>query len=408
MKQGGEFIHHHLFRLKFTELNEIYTVMTMRSFIVSLIGIFIPIYLWKLGYSFSTILLFYAVVYLVQAALQLPMAHLISRFGPKHLIAISMPLMIINYLMLWSLPEFSWPLWLVAFTEGIALVFFWQAYHWDFSKAKKCKSATSQLTSVYLLTSVAGAVAPFIGGFISTQFGIKYVFGLVAFLMLFTIFPLFATKEPHVSKKINFQKIKTKKIKKQVFSFMGLCTHGAVGQAIWPIFVFLIIKTYQGVGLVTSLSMIATLIVTYIIGKAADSGGRVRFIKMGSYLLSITWFLKTLATSFLHIFTFDFLNNLANSLFYSSFVSEYYLHADEESRTEYIVIMEIAADLSRVFTFFGLYLISLIFPIDVVFMAGLILAGFASLAIGLMPPSKRDVKIENQTIKIMPRPARVR
>lgn len=408
MKLGGETIQHHLFRLKFTELNEIYTVMTMRSFILGLIGIFVPIYLWKLGFTLGSILLVYAGIYFVQAILQPPMAFLIARLGPKHLIALSMPLLILNYIVLWTMPTYHWPLWLVSLTEGIALVFFWQAYHWDLSRAKSCNHATSELTSVYLLSSIAGACAPFIGGFISTQYGINYVFGIVAFLLVFTIFPLFATSEPHVTKKIDFNKLNGKKIQKQVLSFMGLCAHGAVGQVVWPILVYLIIKTYQGVGLVSSLSMIATFAATYFIGKAADSGRRIKFIKLGSYLLSITWFLKTLTSTFFHIFSLDFLNNLANSLFYSSFVSEYYLHADEESRTEYIVVMEVAADISRFVVFMLLYFLTLYFSVQTVLMVGLILAGFSSLLIGLMPPSKRDVKIENQTIKLMPRPVRVK
>lgn len=401
MKLGGEQLaFHHVFRQKHTELNEIYTVMALRSFIVSLIGIYVPIYLWNLGYSLADILIIEAILYLGEALLEIPTTYLNAYFGPRKLIAVSMPVLVAHFLILWTIPTYHWSFLAIALSGSLATALFWQAYHWDFSKSKHNHEASRDVSVMLIFSSITGALAPFLGGFIASQLGINYVFGLVAFLLLFTITPLFKKGERHLSKKIDFQKIKMKTIKGDIISYWGLATQGAVGMVVWPLLVFLIVKTYQNVGLATSAALTLSLFFTYVLGKSADHGKRKKYLRTGSVLMSLVYFIKTVASSFLHVFSLDFLSNLANSFFYAPFVSEYYLHADEESRAEYISLMEIASDLARAFVLVLLLSLTLMFNDKGVLLWGLGFAGIASLLISFMPPAKCELAICDKTIKI--------
>lgn len=406
MKLGGEHLFsHHLFRLKYTELNEIYTVMAFRSFVVSLIGIFVPIYLWNLHYSLAEILFFELLIYLGEGLLEIPMAHLNARFGPKHLIAASMPVMVVHFLLLWTIPNYHWNIFFVAFTASLATALFWQAYHWDFSRSKHALKASSEVASIVILSSMAGATAPFLGGFISDQFGIGYVFMLVSFLLVFSIIPLFKTKELHVPQRIDFNRLKLAKIRNDLISYAGLASQGIVGMVIWPIFVYLIVRTYQNVGLATSGALLLSLFFTYILGKKADQGKRRAYLKTGSLLMSLVYFIKVIATTIFHVFSLDFFSNLANSFFYAPFVSEYYLHADEESRSEYIIVMEMTCDFTRALILIILLFFTLYYPDKTILIIGLLIAGLGSLLIGFMPQAKSEkLTINNTNIKIMPQP----
>ena len=86
---------HHIFRLKNTELNEIYAVMSIRSTVISLINIFIPIYLYTITYSIRTIVFFWLVMFAVEMLLEYPAMRLIAHFGPKHSIAFSLPFLVL-------------------------------------------------------------------------------------------------------------------------------------------------------------------------------------------------------------------------------------------------------------------------------------------------------------------------
>jgi len=50
--------HNFLHFLKNRELNELYATMAIKSFSISLIGIFIPIYLLNLGYTLQSVFSF--------------------------------------------------------------------------------------------------------------------------------------------------------------------------------------------------------------------------------------------------------------------------------------------------------------------------------------------------------------
>lgn len=407
MKIAGEhLISHHIFRGKFTDLDEVYTVMSFRSFIVAFIGIFEPIYLWTLGFSLPEVLMFYVVFYSGEAFLELPTTYLLAKFGPKNLIALSMPVLVVHFFMLWTVPNFHWSIYIVALIGSVASAIFWQSYHWEFSKSKHSREACKEVGSMVILTSLVAAIAPFIGGMIAGNFGIGYVFGLVTVLLVFSILPLLKYKKKHEVRKVNFKKLKLGQIKYQVISYFGFGIHGAIGLVIWPLFIYLILKSYQEVGLVSSLALVITLVFTYFLSRSADHGKRSKYLKTGSVMTSAIWFIKTIASTFFHIFSLNLLNNIAHAFLYTPFMSEYYLHADEESRPEYLFVMEITADLSRAFTLLMLIFALFFFNDLTVMILGFVVAGFGSLLIGLMPPARGEVEVRDNKVRLIPQPLR--
>lgn len=385
---------HHYFRTKHTELNQIYAVMSMRSFFLALIVIFIPIYFLKIGFSAEQIFLYYTLVYLFEAILEYAATLFLVRFGPKHNIAISMPLLIFHLSLLWTLPLYNWPLWLVAFTASISLAFFWQGYHFDFSKAKHSKSAAKEISKMYIVIAILGAIAPFLGGVIATNFGIGYLYAFVVLGLLISIIPLIKTKEPHVRKSIDYKRLNFRNLMKDQFSYGGAAVETSTAMVIWPLFIYAVVGTYQKVGAITSIALIGTVFITYIAGKRADKISKRRYIKRGSYLSGLVNFAKSLSSSAFHILFLNIITSIAHALYTSPWFAEYYLHADKEGRAEYISYMEFSADIFRAVFFFSLYLLSFVFVLNDLLVAGLIIGGFFSFLIALMPAAKLEKKNE--------------
>ena len=102
----NQLIRHHFFRFRFTELNEIYAFMSIRSFALALVTIFVPIYLYKEGFGFSNILLFYFYLYLFESIFEYLGASFIKIRGPKHAMILSLPFMIIHNWQLFSLSKY--------------------------------------------------------------------------------------------------------------------------------------------------------------------------------------------------------------------------------------------------------------------------------------------------------------
>lgn len=405
MKLGGhDFIQHHFYRVKNTELSEIYASNSIKTFATALVGIFIPIYLLNLGYSLQIVLLVEIFMFGLEFFLELPAAYFVSKFGPKHAIAFSMPFYIIHFIFLWLLPSINIPFWTLSISGAIALAFFWEGYHWDFSHAKHKFSATKEIGKMNILSILVAASAPLVGGFIGNRIGMHYVFLLTAILIIGSVFPLFKTSEPHRSKKLKFSKVKTKLIWRDLISYGGYGVQTIMGSIIWPIFIYTVLKNYQSLGLVTTFSMLLAISVTYFVSKKADHKERKRFVKSGSFLMGLIYFAKALANTIFHIFSLDVLTSLANSISLAPFQSEYYLHADEESRSEYIAYMEATIDIFRVMALSLLLAASYLLNVKYILMTGLVLGGIGSFLMVLMPPAKCELNLEGASIKIVPRP----
>ena len=56
-------VKHHIHNAKYLERNRIYWAMSLKTFGVSLVGVFVPAYLYTLGYSIKTILLYFLTRY---------------------------------------------------------------------------------------------------------------------------------------------------------------------------------------------------------------------------------------------------------------------------------------------------------------------------------------------------------
>ncbi len=386
---------HHFFRIKNTELNEIYAVMSIRSFVIALINIFIPIYIYTITFSIQQIIIYYLVMFTGEALLEYPALKVISRFGPKHSIAFSLPFLVLSFWMLWTLPQYHWPLWAIGLVGSVTMAFFWQAYHYDFSKSKIKKKATKEISTLYIIIAILAALGPLIGGLIAGYLGIGTLIGIVTGLVLLTLFPLYSQREPHISHKTNLRKKFKLDIFVQQVAYGGSGIEVSATMIFWPLFLFLIVGTYQNVGIVTAAALFVTVIVTYFVGTSADKKNKIHFIRVGSFLTSILGFLRIFVNSMLTALILNVVRGISHSIYESPFIAEYYLHADEESRPEYIFWMEIGIDIARVLYFGILLILSLYISDNSLLVWALIIGAGATILMVLMPPTKKEINAIN-------------
>lgn len=386
-------IHQHIAeRIKNTELNEIFWSMSLRTFAVSIITIFIPIYFFKLGYSFFEIFLFLTFLNLFTILTDSLAAKVVTIIGPKHTIVLSFPALMVFLWFLLTLPVYHWNLYFLATIFALETGLFWMGYHVDLSKAKDSENCTSEISKIDILASIFGALAPFIGGFIATNYGIGFTLILAMVFLVFASFPLFRTSEPHIRQTIDMSKISLKKIWRDLISYGGLGIDMSATIFVWPIFVFLLFKSYESVGIIESLALFITITATFIAGKYADHTNKPRLIKRGGAFNGIIWLIKTIIQNGAHVLLVNFANAITFPFLKLPFASEFYIHADEEARIEYILWMERMVDLSRGLYFLVLAILAFYFDIKIVLIFGFILAAMGAFLAGMMRPAETDLK----------------
>src|SRR3989344_9061838 len=246
---------------KSRELNELYASISIRAFSLSLIGVFVPIYFYLIGYPLISIFFFY-----------IPVAKISSRFGIKHSILFSIPSLIIFFFLLYSIEIFSWPLALLAVFSGLSTSMFWIPYHIEFAKFSDRKNRGKEIGFSAVIASLFSILGPVLGGIFLTIFGFKILFIVVSCLLFLSVIPLFFSKEVHEPVPFSLSGFfKSQKIT-DILSFLGHGIENKLGTIVWPLFIFIFIlgERYTSLGIVAGLGIGTAFISMIFMSKLSD------------------------------------------------------------------------------------------------------------------------------------------
>lgn len=371
-------IRHHL-NARDTELNSVYTAMSLKTFAFSLIVIFIPIYLHSLDYSFRSILGYFAAVYLFCSIGEYISGLLVSKYGSRYILATSFPLMAISLVFLLTLGTYHWPLWLLAFIASIPQPLFWVPYHDNFSKAKHKKKAGREVGKVGVLVAVFGALGPVIGGVVAEEFGMQATIAISTVILLAAIPPLFRGKEIVTKRPLKLRNFSVKRNWKDMIAYGGYGLEASASMVLWPFFLFLIVGTYKEVGFIATFALLLTIAVMIFAGKVTDRYERKKVLRAGGVLNFVTGFIRVVVGTVGGAYLVSTVSAISQVFLQIPFVSEYYLRADEEPRAEYIVGMEMTVDFARGFGFIILIISTLFLETKWVLVTGISMGALGAL-----------------------------
>ncbi len=378
--------HRHFWRdASFDELSQIYISTFFRVMAVSLVGIFIPIFLYDLGHSLLAIFLFYVTYFIARAVLHVPTAFIVARFGPKHTILYSFGLLLLSSLAFMTLPEYSWPLWLLATLYAASNTLFFTAYHVDFSKVKHSNHGGKETGFANIVQRVGGAVGPLVGGIIATIFGPQYIFVAMTAMLLVGIIPLITSGEAvKTRQKIRFRNLRLSAVKRDILSYAGITITHQLSVTIWPLYLALFAlgtNVYLELGTLSSVGFLVSIFTAFAIGKLVDK-------RRGRELLHISlisdMFIQ-FSKPFVNSLPFAFVVNTAGESSAIAMRIAYqkgmYDAADDlpGNRIIYISVMEAWGALIKSLSWVLLIAVGVLFSFEIALIVGFFLAGLANL-----------------------------
>jgi hypothetical protein len=362
--------HSHYFLNK--ELSELYVFVAIRTFALSLISIFVPIYLLGLGYSLIDILLFYITFHILHGLFSFFAAKFSMKIGFKHSIVFSMPFLIFFYVLLYTLPTYNWPLIILAMVGALNNAIYWIAFHVDFTKSSAKRARGKEVSMLRMITFALNVVGPLIGALIISYISFFYLFFFVSSILIISLIPLFYSKDIHISQKVSLKGVFMVNSWKNFLAFLGNGAETGASLVIWPVFIFFIAGTFISLGLITSIATFFSMITVFLVGRMCDRFKRSSILKFGSIADSLTWFVKSVVATVPQIIMINSLSGIIGIFKDVSFTAMIYDKASKRNVVEFIVFREIVISLGRIL-FFALMILM------VVLYRGLILAGFASL-----------------------------
>lgn len=303
------------FRIR-NELGEIYTNLVIRKFALTLITIFIPIYLLNIGFGLFMVVLFILLMWLVKGISSSIAGFLDARIGPKHTILVSVPLLLGFLSLLLLLDPALTPLArgievpllvLAAVIGGLDQALYWVSLNAEFVKNTDNIHSGKETGHFHAYPQIGVLAAPAIGGLILSWLGFDFLIGIVILLVVISVFPLFLTSDYRERFRLKPLFARTRR---NELLLAGIFVQGMVMFAeafAWPLYLFLRFGDLLSVGAAASFMALGVMVFTMAIGRLSDQISRRRLLTIGAIGLAVLWLASLAITTVLEAFLLSFL-----------------------------------------------------------------------------------------------------
>lgn len=292
-----------------SESPALYTSHTVKTFAQSLIGLFIPLFIFTLpnqpilteNSTIDGILLILS-FYFVRSIFALLMMNFITNsiFGFlnfKKSIFLGNVLLAISLILLSLSTQSLIFLYISAFVFAAETTLYWVPYHLFF--IRKASSKDGHYGHSYgmriLLSKLASAAGPLLGGLLITYLNFMYLFSAATILILVSAIPiLFSVHEDkhgkHNAKHIFGKLIKSKSLKNDTIAMASVESDTVMYAIFWPLLMFITAaSSFAKVGVISSVSITISSLSALIIGNLVDKKGAKFIHKIGCTINGILY-----------------------------------------------------------------------------------------------------------------------
>ena len=325
------------------KLKEIYLSVFIRALAISMIGVFIPIYLIReINYSLQQVLWFYVVFSVAYGIFTILSAKISSKIGFKYCILISAPFYLLFYGLLYYLKQVDISFYYIAMIGALASSLYWISFHTTFAKYTDHNHMGEEIGIWYSIVVFIGLLGPLVGGIILTFFSYKILFIFVALTLILSIIPIFRLKIIKEEQSYNIRNIFKKNNLRDIPAFIGYGARSNAQAVLLPIFVFFLLKKYLYLGFVSSGVGFFTALFTFMIGRTSDVHDKRKLIRLGTFLSALSWIILLFAKNLWQLFIIATLAGISFTMVDVPFSALTYDKANKsKSVVEYLVFKEL-------------------------------------------------------------------
>jgi hypothetical protein len=309
----------HLPHLYFKPLSALYISFTLRFLSISLVSVFVPIYILNLTGDFLYILLFWAIFSILVVLFAIPSGYVVSKLGFRRSVFVASVFLAFEFYLFSILDKNPILLYVIPAVEAAKLLLFWVPYHLIFIKDGSDGCFGRQISVVGMIGRLVSAVAPFFGGLVIIRSGFPNLFYMALVLVLISSLPLFAMPHHPPEHFPGWRHILRNTLTcgygRMFLAFWGFRIPALVAAIVWPVFLFGIVSgSYEEVGIITSAVLLISAAVMFISGRASDKIGRRRVLRVGALVNSAIWMVKAFVKTPIQAFAADSFNKLVDGI----------------------------------------------------------------------------------------------
>ncbi|MBI3494961.1 hypothetical protein HY004_03200 [Candidatus Saccharibacteria bacterium] len=364
-------------------MTAIYLTHSLRATAITFVIILIPIYLMNIGYSMREVFMVFIAESIVWLIFLFPAAYLMPKLGANFNMALS-TLSISGFLISLALLP-SNGLFIIGYVIFMAIAsLYWFAFRLNFIAITKGKEAGNKIGLSNALWFASQGIAPAVGGIVAQIYGIEWTYAIAIVLVFFAAVPLWGKPDVVQWPKMDLSKLNVRKIMPDLIANAGSTVDDSVGALVWPLLVFIIIPNYAGVGILSALVVISAILISLWVGWRESKKGEAHYLKQGSWILSITNFLRFLTQTVSQVAGINLLSGVGQALYTTPMYSRYYKNAASETTLEYVFAMQIVSGIAWAVYPLLLLCLTFVLPDKEVLIFGALLAIPATWSIRFM------------------------
>ena len=327
----------------------------LSTFSRNLIEVFIPLILYKFGYSLKEVILYYLLVNIILIILVYPCIWLSKKTSNRTLSLVGIFSFIVVQILLNNIIYDMKYIFVLSFFYSLYRIGYWLARRFYNLKVIHKKDISNSYSLISIVNQIAIILSSYIGSlfleFVSTE-----VLTLISVLLfLISIIPLYKLEFNHEK---NDEKIEIIKTIKRI-PFRNLYIFGAyesinVTKFLFTLYLFIYVKNnYQIVGIMNIFTNLATIIFAYFYGKKINE--KDNYVKLSILFISVVYFLKANSVSYILLVVISFLEGIATKMYELSISKEFYAMSKKFEYYNYNLMFELVLSIFRTIVLFICY-----------------------------------------------------
>lgn len=390
--------HIHIGKLLHNKYNDLIIADTFRTLALSMISLFIPIFLIGNGYTLFEVAIYEIyVIFLNIFSNYFVLKYLIKLIGIKKSLILSYILNILFYIslnkhkLLTEIFDFYYFLIIIGIFEVLSSSTYFMAHHLYFLKTTKPEYSGKKLGVLYSIPVFLGMMGPFIGGILITSLSFETTFLFIIALLFCASYSLLFSKDIKVPNyNLTWQKVIDTKssTKNMMHSILGINHYSC--SIIWPLFLLFMSVKIVTMGFIYLISNTVHALISLYTGNNIDSKGNRKMAKIGSLGHGFSLIFRSLSSTIFAITSFQAMGGIFGGIMYISFESGFLKNAYKDPAAK-IMNRELYLNLGRIL-FIGLLVIMLLFFNEIISLIGLLIfAGLSTIILVILVNSDNSI-----------------
>ena len=319
----------------------------LSTFSRNLIEVFIPVILYKNGFSIKEVLIYYLMANVVSLIISYPFIYFSKKFNNKILSIIGIISFVALQISLNAITKNILYLFIIALLFAIYRRGYWIARRYYNLKVIKKENISTTYSIISITNQVGVMVSAYFGSILLDIISLKLLTITAIMLFLISIIPLYLLKFKHenTDEKLDFSET-IKKIPKSDIYLFGSYELLNVVKFLIPLYIFIYVKnTYQTIGIVNLITNLALIIFTYLFGRRLDNS-KNNYLRLSIILVVAIYILKV-NTLGLMLFIVSFIEGIFVKMYELSINTQFFTLSKKIEYNNYNLVYEIVQNSFR-------------------------------------------------------------